>query len=523
MDNIKLPHAATIAGIVVLAVILVGQRVFLKKSFPEQPMKIVLDRNIPLLSLITGDDENVAKLRKGDTVSYLGVVEGAHNRPYGLLVQTKEGERGLLAAAEMGFPMLLTDKKDSLPVTVKSVFREKAKKGDKGTLYYNIVTAAGEKKKVRMNQIRPILPDSLTEYRLLTKGDYFMTKAKFEKLYLGHKLAENEALYRPAWMIDKTKKGYLAYYPNIEVIDFSDGKTRNPMIVYGADSVAVTYGFESGHTYGNNRLIIKWMPLLGRIIDVDFFASLIEGSIYSDWVHADNENYTAKLKPSFSDVPFKYWIGFVLWVVCGLIWVFLTCTLLSLIFEAALYCRFIYYPLSDGAVVSFFGIVAFVTTYIWFGLMAIWGCLWLFLPGVVIAGVSVFTYSERMLGTVPHQRCLKCRQMEMVSFLDSEFIKEYDEWRHDSRAIASHTDRWKTWTDVTTRWSDGRTTHSRENERNHSRTTTLYADYNVLYHVKLYHNHYQCAKCGGIETHAEEKLTELMRHKTGEHTSVSET
>lgn len=521
MNHIKLPHAATIAGIIVLSAILVGQRLCLKKSFPEQPMKIALDRNVPMISLIAGDDEIVAKLRKGDTVLFLGVVEGNYHRPYGLLVQTKEGERGLLAAAEMGFPMMLKNKKDSVPVTVKSLFREKGKKGDKGTLYYNIVTADGEKMKVNMNKVRPILPDSLTKYCLQSDGDYFMTKAKFEKLYIGHKLDENDARYRPAWLIDKTKKGYLAYYPNIEVIDFSDGKIRNPMVVYDTDSVAVTYGLESAK--GNNRYLVKWLPFLGKIVDTDFFASFIEGSIYNDWIHADNENYTEKADVKFTDVKWYYWLGAIVWIVLGLAWVFLIGTLPSLILEAGLYCRYLYYHLSDGAVVSIFGVVTAVFTYLWFILMTVWGCLWLFLPVIVIAGFCVFTYSERKLGTLPHERCLNCRQMEMVHFRNSEFVREYDEWRHDSRAIASHTDRWKTWTDVTTRWSDGSTTHSRENERNHSRTTTLYADYNVLYHVKLYHNHYQCDRCGNIETLQEEKLTELMRHKTGEHTTVHET
>ena len=146
MKHIKLPHAATFAGVIVLVLTLVGQRVFLKESFPDQPLKIVLEKNISLESIVANDDAVVAKLKKGDTVRFLGVVEGSHYYPYGLLMQTQDGERGLLPAADMGFPMMMTNKKDSLPVTVKSLFREKSKtKGDKGTLKYNIVKANGEK------------------------------------------------------------------------------------------------------------------------------------------------------------------------------------------------------------------------------------------------------------------------------------------------------------------------------------------------------------------------------------------
>ena len=59
MKRFKLPQAATIAGIVVLSVIFIGQRILLNKSFPDKPMKIVVDRNVPLVSMIAGDDETI--------------------------------------------------------------------------------------------------------------------------------------------------------------------------------------------------------------------------------------------------------------------------------------------------------------------------------------------------------------------------------------------------------------------------------------------------------------------------------
>ena len=523
MKHIKLPHASTLVGIIVLIATLIGQRVFLKKSFPDKPLQIVLEKNIALESIISDDDEVVAKLSKGDTVRFLGVFEAAFGKPYGLIVQTKDGERGLLPAADMGFPMMLTNKKDSLPVTVKSLFREKTnKKGDKGVLCYNIVTASGEKKKVRVGEVRPVLPDSLSDYQLRLKGSYYMTKQKFEQLYIGHRIDENDARYRPAWLIDKTKKGFLAYYPNIQVIDMADGKSRNPMIVYGADSVATTYAFDS-HVQSTNRYIIMWMPFMRRLVDSDFFARLIESSMYGSWTNADVENYTEKAKTGWSDIPFFGWIGIILWLVLGLAWVFLMGTLPALILEAGLYCRYIYYHLNDGTVAIIFAIVTAIATYLWFCLTAVWGCYLIFLPGIVLAGFFAWTYAERDLGTSPHTRCPVCRRMETISFYNRTFDREFKEWRPESQALKSHTERWKTWTDVTTKWSDGRTTHSKENEQNHSRTTTLYADYSVLYHVKVFHKNYRCAGCGYVEYISEEELTELDRKFTGQHTSVTET
>ena len=62
----KFPHVATIVGVIVLGLTLIGQRVFLKKSFPDQPLKIVLEKNISLESIVANDDAVVAKLKKGD-------------------------------------------------------------------------------------------------------------------------------------------------------------------------------------------------------------------------------------------------------------------------------------------------------------------------------------------------------------------------------------------------------------------------------------------------------------------------
>ena len=158
-----------------------------------------------------------------------------------------------------------------------------------------------------------------------------------------------------------------------------------------------------------------------------------------------------------------------------------------------------------------------MTTYIWCALLTVWGFLWLFLFIPIIAGFCAFAYAGRYLGNIPHDRCLKCRRMELVQFLKTEFVREYDEWRPDKVAIDSHTERWKTWTEV--HWSNG--SRTRENEQSHSRTTTVYADYTVLYHVKEYENYYECQACGNIETTLSEKLHELDRHQVGTHVEVS--
>ena len=521
MKPFKLPHVATIIGLVVLGGILITQRVTMKTRFISQPLTLTLDRNIAL-TRVSNCEEVIMRLKKGDQVSYLGVVEASYRRPTGLLVQTADGLRGMISTVDLEYPLMMDDRHDSVPdmVTVRGgVISEKNKHNPKFPLLsYNVIHEDGKKEKVDLNDIRPILPDSLRNIQLKQEGDYYMTREKFERLYMGKTLAENDALYRPAWTIEKTKTGYKAFFPTIEIVDLNDGLTHNAMIEYDKDSIAIGYEFVGGG-YGNNRYLVKYAPFLGRILDVDFFARIIETSLYGGWVSNGLDNYTEVPKGlEWKKAGFTQWAGGIAYILFGLVWLLAMGTFPMLVMEALLYCRFTYYHLSDGAVTTLFGLATLVTTYIWCVLLTVWGFLWLVMFIPVVAGFFVFAYATRYLGNIPHDRCLKCRSMELVEFLKTEFVREYDEWRPEKRAIDSHTERWKTWTEV--HWSDG--SRTRKDERNHSRTTTLYADYTVLYHVKEYENYYECQACGNIETTLSEKLQELQRRQVGTHTEVDE-
>jgi len=67
-----------------------------------------LNRNVPL-TVANNSETPIAQLHKGETVNYLGVVAGDSRRSCGLLVQTKNGERGLISAVAMGYSMFFTD------------------------------------------------------------------------------------------------------------------------------------------------------------------------------------------------------------------------------------------------------------------------------------------------------------------------------------------------------------------------------------------------------------------------------
>ncbi|MBO4453804.1 MAG: hypothetical protein J5761_01980 [Paludibacteraceae bacterium] len=514
-STFKLPHWSTIIGLVVLIAMLVGDRIFTIESFSEAPMKIVMDRNIALRE-VANSDNIIAQLRKGDTLLYFGVYEAGYQRPCGPIVQTQNGERGLLSAIEMGYPLVRTGSKDTTRLTVIKI--EKQEKSDTKC---TIINGEGKEQSVNLANIRPIMPDSMRNMALRVDGDYYMSRKKFERLYIGSTLEANDCRYRPAIQIDQTKTGWTAYYPQLEVIDDKDGRIHNPIIEYGADSIAVGYIWNEGHAMSNNRWIVRYMPLLKQIVDCDVFAQMISGSIYGNWYNGDREEYGDKVYASLLQVPWYSWLILVAMLVLFVIWAFFMCTLPALILDASLYCRWLYYHLSDKVLALIFSIVTLIAMYIWIALMAVWGIIWPFLPGIFIAGIGGWVYAQRLLETKPHERCLQCRRMEINEFVKREFDREFDRWERESEKVGSSTSHWKTWTRVTEKYSNGSTKTYDKDVKNHKRTETTYADYNVLYHVKVYINFYECQGCHYIEEVEEEVKNELKREFAGQHTTVS--
>lgn len=505
----KLPHFSTLLGIVMLVGICVGMQVTMRRSFPEHPKTMVLDRPLVLHTILT--QETIKQLRAGEEVRFLGIMEGEWNAPTSYLVETQDGQRGLLYCMEMGYQQVETGDEGGL-VTIKSWDKKKHR--------MTVVRANGEEKEKELDDIRPILPDTMQAFdiRLNEDGDYYMTRAKFDRLYMGKSFAQNEVRYRPAWEVKKTKKGFDAYYPCLEVVNLRDGKKYNPIIHYDAKGIAVGCDWNDDLTNNNNRKVIPIAPMLSEIIDNDFLASFIEGTMYMSWMTDLDNEYSDKIVTSLLEVSWYRWLGLLLFGIFGFMWLFLMLTLPSLLAEASLYCRWTYYFLPDWMVkLLFFGVFV-VSLYVWIVLIGVWGFVWQLMFMMVVPAIWQWRRSVRFLGGYPHQRCVKCRRMEVNDFRNKELNREYDEWRPESKEIDSSTQRWQSWTDVT--WSNG--SHTRENVRNHARTTTVYADYEVYYHVKEYIYYYECRGCKHVETVVDEDLTELDRRRVGQHTSVSE-
>ena len=510
----RLPVMSTMIGVIVLCGIFIVDRVMLQRNFPEDPMQIVIEKNTPLLSTHF-KGEVIGQVNKNDTVSYLGMMSGGGARPTGLLVEKRSGERGIVSPIDLGYPLRLRNDKDSMGlVTVVSI----GKLSESNICQCKVRGEDGREKEYLLEKVRPVLPDSMQNLVIRLKGDYLMSKEKFERLYIGKTMAENDARYRPAMYVKKTKTGWEAFYQQLEIVDFSNTFSKMiPLVEYNEEGIATGYTLMNPHNVDFfHRYIYKYVPFVQTLMDFDPLATLIEGSLYQTWVEGI-DNYG---EGDDHYGPWE-WVTGIGHILCALIWVFLLGTLPLLLLESALYCRYIFYPLSDSMLNALFVVVAIVSAYVWFVMASVWGCIGVTLPIILVACNSAYYRAARLLDTAPPRRCPKCRRMDLYVFTHREFIREYDEWREESEAQSSSSKHWQSWTNVVTKWSDGRTTTDRTNIQNHTTTTTHYADYKVLYHVKEYNEFYECQGCHNVKIYMVPEEKELKRIKIGEHTTTT--
>lgn len=127
-------------------------------------------------------------------------------------------------------------------------------------------------------------------------------------------------------------------------------------------------------------------------------------------------------------------------------------------------------------------------------------------------------------GTIPHWRCLKCRNIDTMYLDHTEHLSTdvCDENNTESTEVGSKTETEDTWT--RTRYSDG--TYHDTNKVRHTTTTTDYRDDH--FHDRVQYDHYRyyfkCACCGNVETDTDVDRKILNRRHVGtsHHSSQTE-
>ena len=513
--KISLVWKNLIPALIVL-VLLVFSVVRTRRELPQTPPQTVLIKDADMTFYwnrgCTDKLTTSIKLKRGDSLKVLGIGKPTNDYDY-YWVETMDGQRGMIS------PLAI----DQRAVVVKGHSDEvKANIGDTATILgmkgdskytYNLKCSDGEQIQATRSELRYLTELELGNYQLTTPmGPYYVTKEKFEKLCKSKTAAELEDYFDHAMTVCRVDSG-LRMYLNVAVLDTKTGIYAFPDITFDKTDAAGVSDIQWRDSLDRNSFFLKTLPLAGSIIDAGH--SLINESFY--W-------YSVKLRELEG---WKHYLSIVLLFVLGFFWLYGTCFLLGHIFLSLVPLRYPLIWLSNNAIRWCTTALVLVLLYIWCVLMFAWGVWWwAFLPVVAYMAIS---FEGRFMDKILMLRCNQCKSMDSYERIHSELINESLQWCTESeydKLVSRETERWKTWDEITYRWSSGRTETHKSNERNHSRTTSVrqYKDYKVLYLVKEYEDTYVCQCCGAQYKQTRNVPIEQSRELAGTHqtTSVSE-
>ena len=481
----------------------------LDNDLPRRPDTIQLNKSYTLTYKFNEKEVNVT-LPKGTEVKVLGARRGSMTFPERLWVELEDGTRTLISCEyfDVEYEAIPDGEKTPKPCEVQG------KDGDR----LNIQFKDGTTDEQYCGDVYPIWPKSL-KFKYLSNSSIsssYMSLSKFEEKFIGSTFEKNDKRQFPATSVYH-KGGLTEASYDLWVLDTSTGLRYKPVVVYNSDGIAESYRL--GSPEKRAKIFLKYMPFVGKIVDVPCFNILIKGSFYDVVGESRREaGLVGKI------------IGFAVALIMGiflLLWFYATPMVPVLLMGVLMHNPKIFYPLNNKVLGGLISVVAIVSTYIWAALLVGWGIMWLFLLPIIFASIFVTTFvSSPLIPDAPCARCLKCRNIESMNFVDSVYDHEYEKWMRETeyvKKISEKERKYKTWNQVTWRRGDGSTYTTNENVQNHTQiiTTSLYDDYKVLYNVKVYQNNYSCVVCGQHEHNFSEKYTEIDRKYMGTHTETT--
>ena len=490
-----------------LIAITVFNFLFTKKQFPRRPVEITVDKDITLQTGPEYKELRTYTLHAGEIVSYLGFEEQDLFQMNRIYVQTQDGIRGFVNAYELGFPVIHKTTRDTVIIINPATdINESNGLSSKALVRY----PDGSEKEVNYDKLLTALPKELRSLMFNDSRSRYISERKFKRQYVGKKLHKCDKLNYPALLVNHEEDGTIqAYYDGLFVYKAREGQFYRPVVYTDQESVITDYKLIN--KFGNNRWILKVLPFESLLMDLGPFSSIINNSLYDK---------TAR----FYDVSTgKYnwtrWIAIIFYVVFGFIWIFGYGSFILIILRTALIWPRSFYHLKDKGVIITFAITTIITAYIWFLLIMVWGLVWPIALLTLLSAYFLFKRSIKGLDCdAPHFRCLNCRRLDTMMFTESIFVREYDEMREETEIgkFLGQDDKYTktTWKEGV---QEGKKVTSEETDHYDQYDIHEILHYNVLYHVKVYHDLYNCHCCDNQEKviRTEQKqLDKVFTHKS---------
>lgn len=491
MKNILQHLGVLIWPTILLAVILCGS-LFETTGYRPGPM-MAARKGAVIYSVFNQKDTIFTKLAQGDSVRFLGYKKAHYDADF--LVETTTGVRGWICPWMLDIDFIGGS---------KAVLGDTFKLGTPSKVIYNsygphwnykdpvigVYADGSPTVDLKSATIYPAIKD-FGDYELRTQHSFskIMSVNKFKKLSDKLTLTQSEDKLGPIENAARRDNGDIDVRYHTYVFNPADGNFYNPIVTFGADSVAVATS--TREATDRSDWVLKYIPLASEIYDLGLTSFFARTDIY------DSNNDTGKLMSTGKKV--WYWACVIVGGIGALLWLFAACSFPVALLIALLYIPKIFYPLSDTAVKVLTAVVTAIFTYYWLVVMLGWGAYWWLVPIVIYVTYFLWdVYTVPLEDTIPHARCQKCRWMYTMELIDKDFLESKNSTENTSKShkIGGHTRRWQTWTQVTQGNSSWK-----EDVKDHYETETHWRRDHYLENVRYdyYMLHYQCTECGHRE------------------------
>lgn len=499
------------AIVIVVIAALVCNAFMLGENFSGPIEKIEAPQTAKMYIPIAHKDTLWLKVAKGDSLWVLGMQGSQEKSRHALWVQNHRGDRGFIPIEDLGYELKAVNPHTSQLETVTIL------DFDPSFSRYYCKFADGTIKKIDHAKVFPQVPDEWKAHCINIEGaKVTMSADKFESLVMGKTLEEIEQLTYPARLVVCHADSTIAYFAFTDVLDLDGSKSHTrPMVRFDKDGIATSCTFDVANAKAD-KFILRYLPLVKQIVDAPIVQNTIRTPFWTPSL------YMTDAPPT---LPHKALV--VVFVAFALLWLWLTPLMPMALMGVLMHLPATFKPLNNLALRGLMILVGLVSCYVWFVAIQMWGHFWpLLIINIVIAYIAYCYMASPLDNLTPHDRCLQCRSLFAMEFVNDVFDHEYQEWGSDSKKVQTLGKKrfsYQTWTHVTTHYSNGKTYSHNENYQTHTGTTTtsLYNDYKVLYKVTVTKRTFKCCKCGRLEHDYLRSWQEIDRQHIGQHIDTS--
>ena len=450
-------------------------------------------------------------MKKGEEVTILGHVKASYDNPFMLWVETSDGCRGHILLETIDNRAVISPKYDS--DSDEFSFPE-SNRGDTVSIVkwleqgnYQVKLRNGELAEIDSDDLITMF-DGDEDHKINYDNDGWqpMSISKFKSIYMTEPFEKVDTTYLPAYYLIKRSNGSaMAAFP-IKV--FNEGKFYTPIINYDNSGMPVEFIVPEHAESNVNESILQHLPFYGAICDLPFI-----GSMWSDGI------YETAWQAPHADSLMRLILNFIIYIPLLIIILLFPPLVIPLIQFGLLRFR-TFKKSSNTKMRRILKISALVLTILWWFI-----CLpEIYLLPLVIGSIIVLLIFYRNVNKVldrkhPTVRCPGCATLYSITFdrtvEEGERDRAMEEKEYLESDVVTNVERWQTWTEVTTTYSDGSTSKHKENVQNHKREHGFrtYGVYNELAEYIHYTTYYICEDCGHIERKYSTERKVLSRTK----------